>query len=31
MWVTEEVEVHTDEIGLKNENVIDRAKWRNGV
>ena len=26
-----QVEKHTNEIGLKRENAIDRVKWRNGV
>ena len=26
-----QVEEHTDQIGLKRENPIDRVKWRDGV
>ena len=26
-----QVEKHTDQIGLKKEDAIDRAKWRDGV
>ena len=32
MWATEyDVQEHTNQIGLKREDAIDRAKWHNGV
>ena len=32
MWATKyDVEEHIDQTGLKKEDAIDRAKWRDGV
>ena len=31
MMCNRQVEEHTDQIGLKREDAIDRVKWRNGV
>ena len=31
MTCKRQLEEHTDQIGLKKEDAIDRAKWRDGV